>query len=106
VEFHPISPERLPDLARFSRQHGKFRHCSCVRWRLTSTEFKRSTKETRTAALEELVRHCTPIGVQCLTRTRSQSAGARSRRAKAIAFWRLFAAHQYLIREKIRIACP
>jgi hypothetical protein len=63
VEFHPISPERLPDLARFSRQHGKFRHCSCMRWRLTSTEFKRSTKETRTAALEELVRHCTPIGV-------------------------------------------
>src|SRR5690625_7099513 len=35
------------DLARFSEQHGKFGYCSCMRWRLTSTEYKRSTKNDR-----------------------------------------------------------
>ena len=38
--FHPVTPERLRDLARFSEQHGKFRYRSCMRWRLTSTEYK------------------------------------------------------------------
>jgi hypothetical protein len=28
LEFHPVTAERLPDLARFSEQHGKFRYCS------------------------------------------------------------------------------
>jgi len=34
-----------------------------LRWRLRSTEFQRSTKESRVAALESLVRDGTPIGV-------------------------------------------
>jgi GNAT superfamily N-acetyltransferase len=61
--FHPVTQERLPDLARFSERHGKFRYCSCMRWRMTSADFKRSTKESRVAALEDLVRHGTPVGV-------------------------------------------
>jgi GNAT superfamily N-acetyltransferase len=63
LEFHPVTRERLPDLARFSEQHGKFRYCSCMRWRLTSGEFKNSTKESRVAQLEDLVRNGTPVGV-------------------------------------------
>ena len=63
LAFHPLTPERLPDLARFSARHGKFRYCSCMRWRLTSTEFQRSTKEGRAAALEGLVRQGMPVGV-------------------------------------------
>jgi GNAT superfamily N-acetyltransferase len=62
-QFHPVTLERLPDLARFSAQHGKFRYCSCMRWRMRSMEFQRSTKESRVAALEGLVRRDTPIGV-------------------------------------------
>jgi GNAT superfamily N-acetyltransferase len=62
-QFHPVTPERLPDLARFSTEHGKFRYCSCMRWRMTSTEFRRSTKEDRVAALAGLVQQGTPIGV-------------------------------------------
>jgi GNAT superfamily N-acetyltransferase len=63
IQFHPVTRERLPDLRRFSERHGKFRYCSCMRWRMTSTEFQASTKDGRTAALERLVRRETPIGI-------------------------------------------
>jgi GNAT superfamily N-acetyltransferase len=62
-EFHPVTLERLSDLARFSEGHGKFRYCSCMRWRLKSTDFQRSTKESRIAALDDLVRRSVPVGV-------------------------------------------
>ena len=62
-QFHPVTRKRLPDLARFSLAHGKFRYCSCMRWRMTSAEFHRATKEERIAALEGLVRQGTPVGV-------------------------------------------
>jgi GNAT superfamily N-acetyltransferase len=63
LEYYPVTRERAADLARFSEQHGKFRYCSCMRWRLTSVEFQRSTKESRVAALERLVDQGTPVGV-------------------------------------------
>ena len=63
MEFHPVTVERLPDLDRFSSQHGKFRYCSCMRWRMTSTEYQQSTKESRVAALDALVRAHVPVGV-------------------------------------------
>ena len=63
LQFHPVTRERLPDLAQFSEAHGKFRYCSCMRWRLRSTEFQRSTKDQRVAALDALVCEQIPIGV-------------------------------------------
>ncbi len=63
LEFHPVTTERASDLARFSEKHGKFRYCSCMRWRMTSTEFRLSTKESRVAALEALVCQGIPVGV-------------------------------------------
>jgi GNAT superfamily N-acetyltransferase len=63
IEYHPVTPERLGDLARFSEAHGKFRYCSCMRWRLTSAQYRESTKESRVEALDDLVREGTPIGV-------------------------------------------
>jgi GNAT superfamily N-acetyltransferase len=63
LKFHAVTPERLPDLERFSAQHGKFRYCSCMRWRMTSAEYKRSTKESRVAALAERVCEHVPVGV-------------------------------------------
>ena len=63
LQFHPVTRERLPDLARFSTQHGKFRYCSCMRWRMRSTEFQREMKDDRVAALQRLVRQGTPVGV-------------------------------------------
>ncbi len=61
--FHPVTAERLGDLDRFSRQHGKFRYCSCMRWRLPSSEFQRCTKEQRASRLEQLVVSGIPVGV-------------------------------------------
>jgi GNAT superfamily N-acetyltransferase len=63
VTFLPLTPERAGDLARFSQQHGKFRYCSCMRWRLASSEYRRSTKEERVATLERMVCDGTPVGV-------------------------------------------
>ncbi len=63
LEFAPVTRERLADLALFSQEHGKFRYCSCMRWRMTSAEYKRSTKQDRVAALEALVRKDIPTGI-------------------------------------------
>jgi acetyltransferase (GNAT) family protein len=63
LEFHPVTRDRLADLARFSERHGKFRYCSCMRWRMRSSQFGRSTKQSRVAALDQLVRAGMPIGV-------------------------------------------
>jgi GNAT superfamily N-acetyltransferase len=63
LTFHPATPARLPDLARFLQKHGKFRYCACMRWRMRSTEFSRSTRDGRVEALEALVREGTPVGV-------------------------------------------
>jgi GNAT superfamily N-acetyltransferase len=63
IDFHPVTLDRLPDLDRFSREHGKFRYCSCMRWRLSSSQMHTSTKESRIAALEELVQSGVPVGV-------------------------------------------
>jgi GNAT superfamily N-acetyltransferase len=63
LRVHPVTPDRLGDLARFSERHGKFRYCSCMRWRLASADWRRSTKESRIAALDDLVCHGVPVGV-------------------------------------------
>ena len=63
IQCRPVTAEQLPDLERFSQCHGKFRYCSCMRWRKTSSAYRRTTKEERVAALEELVRAGTPVGI-------------------------------------------
>lgn len=63
LEFHPVTAERQCDLERFSQRHGKFRYCSCMRWRMTGTEFKESTKESRIAELSAHTVKETPVGV-------------------------------------------
>jgi GNAT superfamily N-acetyltransferase len=63
LEYHPVTPELRADLARFSEAHGKFRYCSCMRWRLTNPEYQRSTKESRVATLDGLVAADAPVGV-------------------------------------------
>ncbi len=61
--FHPVTPDRLADLDRFSRAHGKFRYCSCMRWRMPGAQYQKSTKEQRVVALEDRVRQSIPIGI-------------------------------------------
>ena len=63
VHFRAVTANTLADLERFSREHGKFRYCSCMRWRMTSTEFKRSNKPKRIEALRDNVANGRPTGV-------------------------------------------
>lgn len=63
IECRPIAPANLADLDRFSSEHGKFRYCSCMRWRMTSGQYRCSTKESRVAALADLVCQGRPVGV-------------------------------------------
>ena len=63
LEYYPVTPDHRDDLTRFSEAHGKFRYCSCMRWRMTSAEYKRSTRESRVATLDGLVAEDTPVGV-------------------------------------------
>jgi GNAT superfamily N-acetyltransferase len=63
AEYHPVTDERHADLTQFSESHGKFRYCSCMRWRMASAEYQRSTKEQRIAALDERIGNGVPVGV-------------------------------------------
>jgi GNAT superfamily N-acetyltransferase len=63
LEFLPLTAERAADLERFSAGHGRFRYCSCMRWRMTSTEYKASGKDDRADALAALAAADRPLGV-------------------------------------------
>src|SRR5688572_10879550 len=63
ITVRGITRDRLDDLEEFSTGHGTFRYCSCQRWRMTSTEFKKSSKEDRVGALAEIVSDGNPVGV-------------------------------------------
>jgi hypothetical protein len=59
----PVTSQRRADLDAFSRDHGKFRYCSCMRWRLTSAQYRKIGPEGRAAALRELADAGQPVGV-------------------------------------------
>ena len=63
LQFHPVTPKRLPDLKRFSAEHGKFGYCSCMRWRLRSSDYRESSKAGRADALYARVRGGEATGV-------------------------------------------
>ena len=63
IDFQAVTADNLADLERFSREHGKFRYCSCMRWRMTSAEFKRSNKPKRIESLRDNVANGRPTGV-------------------------------------------
>ena len=63
LNFRPVTPQRLADLERFSQSHGKFRYCSCMRWRMATSEYARSGKEGRIAALAQRVEADAPVGI-------------------------------------------
>ncbi len=63
LQLLPVTSDRLADLRRFSERHGKFRYCSCMRWRMRSSQYASASKESRVAELERLVCAGTPVGV-------------------------------------------
>ncbi|MEM6274884.1 MAG: GNAT family N-acetyltransferase [Myxococcota bacterium] len=63
LSFVPVDRSQCATLGEFLNAFGKFRYCSCMRWRLTSSEFKDSSKENRMQMLQERVSHDEPLGV-------------------------------------------
>lgn len=66
IEYHPVTQACLGDVKRFAKKYGKFGYCACMRWRLRSTDFQRTTKEERNAHLEQLVQDNVPVGILAL----------------------------------------
>ncbi|MBS0417052.1 MAG: hypothetical protein JSR66_05030 [Proteobacteria bacterium] len=63
IQYRAVTRSNLTDLARFSACHGKFAYCSCMRWRMRSSEFQKSTKVMRASKLAQMVREGQPVGV-------------------------------------------
>ena len=63
LKFLPVIPERLEDLSRFSAEFGRFGYCSCMRWRMSSSEYRRSSKGDRAQALAARVLNREPTGI-------------------------------------------
>jgi GNAT superfamily N-acetyltransferase len=61
--FEAVTPQHGADLAAFSRAHGRFGYCSCMRWRLPSGQYRAAGRDGRAAVLNELVRAGVPVGV-------------------------------------------
>ena len=87
IDFQAVTADNLADLERFSRGHGKFRYCSCMRWRMTSAEFKRSNKPKRIEALRDEVANGRPTGVLAYADGTFPSDGAQLRRVKNFEGW-------------------
>jgi GNAT superfamily N-acetyltransferase len=63
LEFHPLTPDRWPDLVALFDHHGNPGYCWCMTWRLTSTQFKQLDSAERRKGLESLVKTGTPTGI-------------------------------------------
>ena len=66
ISYRPVTVDTLSELSEFSNSHGKFGYCSCMRWRMRSTDFQRSSKQARAKKLKEMVRdgrRGLPVGI-------------------------------------------
>ena len=52
LEVHPLTPDRLPDLARLFGQGGDPKWCWCSFFRRRSVDFREATAESNRAVLE------------------------------------------------------
>jgi GNAT superfamily N-acetyltransferase len=57
IRYRAVTSETLADLTTFSGCHGKFQYCSCMRWRMRSAEFQKSTKLAPRESYEALERN-------------------------------------------------
>jgi GNAT superfamily N-acetyltransferase len=65
--FEAVTARHAADLEAFSRAYGKFGYCSCMRWRLPSGQYRAMGRDGRAAALSDLVRAGSPVGVLAYT---------------------------------------
>jgi GNAT superfamily N-acetyltransferase len=63
LEFHPVTPDRWPDLERLFGPRGANSGCWCMWWRLSRAEFDRQSAAERRAGLKGLVDSGQPPGI-------------------------------------------
>lgn len=63
VEFHPVTPDRFPNMELLFEHHGYPGQCWCMEWRMTSTVFSKTSKAGRKDAMKGLVEEGTPVGI-------------------------------------------
>ncbi len=63
LEFHPLTPDRWPDLERLFGERGACGCCWCIWWRLKRSAFERQKGARNKKAFRELVRKVDPPGL-------------------------------------------
>ena len=63
LEFHPLTPDRWPDLERLFGERGACGGCWCMWWRLKRSAFERQKGARNKKAFRELVRKVDPPGL-------------------------------------------
>jgi GNAT superfamily N-acetyltransferase len=55
LEFHPLTPERWPDLEKLFGENGACGGCWCMWWRLTRSQFMKQRGKANREALKSIV---------------------------------------------------
>ncbi len=55
LKFHPVTPDRWPDLERLFGARGAFGGCWCMWWRVTRAEFEHGQGEGNRLSLKRIV---------------------------------------------------
>ncbi len=63
LQFHPVTPERWPDLEKLFGEKGACGGCWCMTWRLTRSEFEKKKGAANKRSLKRLVDSGKPPGV-------------------------------------------
>jgi GNAT superfamily N-acetyltransferase len=63
LQFHPLTPERWPDLVGLFQTQANTRSCWCRFWRDTKEEHARGSPEAHARTLETAVRAGAPLGI-------------------------------------------
>jgi len=63
LQFHPVTPDRWPDLERLFGPRGASSGCWCMWWRLARAEFDRQTADGHRMGLKGLVDAGRPPGI-------------------------------------------
>lgn len=63
LTFHPLTPDRWPDLEALFRENGACEGCWCMYWRLPAAEYEAGKGEENRSALREWVETDDPPGL-------------------------------------------
>lgn len=55
LEFHPLTPERWPDLVRLFGERGASSGCWCMYWRLPGSQFRQTSGAEKRQALRGVI---------------------------------------------------